>query len=173
MHSGPALELPRERATLCSVEFRRFLDFVRALEEAKVEYVLIGGVAMNLHGIVRATEDIDFFVRPDAENVQRLKTALRSVWDDPEIEQIQFEDFQSYPTLRYGPPNEDFVIDVLTRLGTKFSYDDLEWERVTLEGVDIRVATPATLVRMKCDTLRPIDQADASALRRMFRLEEN
>ncbi len=151
------------------MEFARFLDLVRALGAAKVEYILVGGVAVNLHGIVRATEDIDFFVRPDPENLLRLKTALRAVWDDPEIDEIQPDDFQTYPTLRYGPPGERFVIDVLTRLGTKFSYGDLEWETITLEGVDVRVATPATLVRMKRDTLRPIDQADASALERMFR----
>ena len=35
-----------------------------ALHRDRVEYVLVGGVALNLHGIVRATEDVDFFVDP-------------------------------------------------------------------------------------------------------------
>ena len=39
-----------------------------------------------------------------------------------------------------------------------------------VEGVPVRVATPATLYRMKKDTLRPIDRADAAALREKFRL---
>lgn len=155
------------------MEFHRFLGIVEALGAAKVDYILVGGVAVNLHGIVRATEDVDLFVRPDPENVERLKNALRSLWDDPEIDEIHIEDFETYPTLRYGPPGEDLVIDVLTRLGTKFAFDDLEWETITVEGVEVRVATPATLVRMKRNTLRPIDQADASALTRMFRLEES
>ena len=102
------------------MDFGKFLDVVRAMERAKVDYVLVGGVAVNLHGIVRATEYIDFFVRPDPDNVERLKSALRSLYDDSEIEDIRAEDFGVYPTLRYGPPGDDLVIDVLTRLGAAF-----------------------------------------------------
>ncbi len=168
----PVAELQARAATLTPVEFDRFLSIVQAFETAGVDYILVGDVAVNLHGIVRATEDVDFFLRPDSKNVARLKRALRSLWDDPEIDEIRAEDFESHPTLRYAPPDEDLVIDVLTRLGTKFAFDDLEWETITVEGVDVRVATPTTLVRMKRDTLRPIDQADASALTRMFDLDE-
>lgn len=152
------------------MEFSRFLDVIRAFERARVEYILVGGVAVNLHGIVRATEDIDFFVRPEAANVDRLKQALRSLWDDPEIDEIRFEDFETYPTLRYGPPGEGLVIDILTSLGTAFRFEDLEAETLTVEDVSVRVATPATLVRMKRNTIRPIDEADAAALARIFRI---
>ena len=154
------------------MDFGRFLDVARAFEREGVEYILVGGVAVNLHGLARTTEDVDFFVRPTAENILRLRRALGSLWKDAEIDAIQLDDFERYPTLRYGPPGEDFVIDVITRLGTAFRYEDLEAETLTLEGVRVRVATPATVVRMKAKTLRPIDCADAEALRRMFRLEE-
>jgi Nucleotidyl transferase AbiEii toxin, Type IV TA system len=154
------------------MEFDRFLDVIRAFQRAGVDYVLVGGVAVNLHGIVRATEDIDFFIRPDDENVERLKSALRSLWDDPEIDEIRAGDFDAYPTLRYGPPGEDLVIDLLTRIGTAFSYEDIESESLTVEGVPVRVASPASLVRMKRNTVRPIDKADAAALARMFGVED-
>jgi hypothetical protein len=74
------------------MELSAFLDVIRAFERAKVDYVLVGGVAVNLHGILRATEDIGFFVRPEPENVERLKRALKSLWDDPEIDEISAED---------------------------------------------------------------------------------
>jgi hypothetical protein len=154
------------------MDFGRFLDIVRAFERERVEYVLVGGVAVNLHGIVRATEDIDFFVRPDPDNVERLKAALRSLWDDEDIEKIRAEDFITYPTLRYGPPRDDVVVDILTRLGSAFRFEDLEAETLLVEGVPVRVATARTLVRMKARTFRPIDAADAAALRRIFRIEE-
>ncbi|MCY2958946.1 MAG: hypothetical protein NTY35_02185 [Planctomycetota bacterium] len=154
------------------MEFSVFLDVVRALERAEVESILVGDVAMSLHGVVRATEDVDFFVRPERQNVERLKVALRSVWDDPEIDGISAEDFELYPTLRYGPPAGYFVIDILTRLGTAFRYEDLEAERLTVESVPIRVATPTTLVRMKQETVRPIDKADAAALTKIYGLEK-
>lgn len=153
------------------MDFGAFLDVVRAFEREEVEYILVGGVAVNLHGVVSATEDVEFFLRPDRENVERLQAALRSLWDDPEIDEIRAEDFELYPTLRYGPPAGDFVIDILTRLGTAFRYEDLEAERLVVEGIPVRIATPATLIRMKQGTIRPIDKADAAALTKIFGLE--
>jgi hypothetical protein len=155
------------------MDFERFLLFLRELERNRVDYVLVGGVALNLHGIIRATEDIDLFVRPEERNVECLKRALRSVWDDPDIDQITAEDLAGdYPTVRYGPPSEDFVIDFLSRLGSAFQFEDVQAETVDVEGVQVRLATPATLYRMKKDTVRPIDRADAAALKEKFELQD-
>jgi len=54
-----------------------------------------------------------------------------------------------------------------------FSYETLEWEEIVLDGIRIRVATPAMLYRMKRDTVRPQDRLDAETLRREFGLEED
>jgi hypothetical protein len=151
------------------MDFNRFLELLKALARERVDYVLVGGVALNVHGIVRATEDVDLFIRPVAENVERLKKALASIWNDPDIGEITIADLAGdYPAIRYGPPGEAFVIDLLARLGSAFSFDDLEVQTVSVEGVPARVATPSTLYRMKKDTLRPIDRADAAALRDRF-----
>ena len=155
------------------MSFDRFLQLLRELEAHRVEYVLVGGAALNLHGIIRATEDIDLFVRLEEGNLERLRAALRAVWNDPEIEEIKAcEMADAYPVIRYGPPNEDFAIDLLSRLGTELAFEDLDAEVFELEGVKIRLATAATLYRMKKGTVRPIDRADAAALREKFRLED-
>lgn len=154
------------------MDFGKFLVLLNELDRHGVDYALVGGVALNVHGIIRATEDIDLFIRADPENVKRIRNALRSVWNDPEIDQIAAEDLTGqYATVRYGPPGEELVIDLIARLGTAFRFEDLSVETVLLEGVPVRVATPATLVKMKKDTLRPIDQADAAALREKFGIE--
>lgn len=155
------------------MDFEKFLLLLRELERNRVDYVLIGGVALNLHGIVRATEDIDLFVQPEEGNVARLKRALRAIWDDPDIDQITADDLAGdYPTVRYGPPGEDFVIDLLSRLSTAFQFEDVQAETVDVEGVQVRVATPSILYRMKRDTVRPIDRADAAALREKFKFQD-
>lgn len=155
------------------MDFDKFLELLRALAREGVDYVLVGAVALGLHGLVRATEDVDLFIRPDGENVERLKRALRSVWDDPDIAGITAQDLAGeYPAIRYGPPGEGFVIDLLSRLGSAFAFEDVEAETLTLEGVPVRVATPATLYRMKKGTVRPIDRADAAALKEKFRIPE-
>ena len=58
------------------------LDLLRALEEAAVEYVLIGATAMEFHGVVRATEDVDMLVRAEPDNIERLRAALRAAFAD-------------------------------------------------------------------------------------------
>jgi len=113
-----------------------------ALASARVEYVLVGGVAIGLHGFERATNDIDLFVRTDEANIERLREALRSVFDDPSIAEISADDLAGeYPTVRYGPPEGDYFIDLLGRLGSEIKYEDLEFEITEIEGVPIRLAT--------------------------------
>jgi hypothetical protein len=148
------------------------LRVIASLNQAGVDYVVVGGVALNLHGLVRATEDLDVFVRPDPENIERLRSALEAVWADPEIDQITAEDLcGDYPAVRYGPPEGTFYLAIMTRLGEATRFSDLQAEDKDIEGVRVRVATPKTLYHMKKDTVRPIDHADALALRAAFDLE--
>jgi hypothetical protein len=155
------------------MSFDQFLAVIRAFEREGVEYILVGGVAVNIHGIVRTTEDVDFFVRATPANVERIRAALRSLWSDPHIAEITAEDLAGeYQTIRYGPPSGDITIDLLAGLGTAWQFDDLQSERLEFGGTSIRVATPATLFKMKRSTVRPRDHADALLLRERFNLEE-
>ena len=53
-----------------------FVDFIVFLNEHKVECVLVGGYALGVHGVVRATADIDFLYRRNKRNVKRLIGAM-------------------------------------------------------------------------------------------------
>lgn len=149
------------------------LRVIASMNEKRVDYVVVGGVALNLHGLIRATEDLDIFVRPDAQNIQRLRRALHSVWADPDIDQITADDLcGDYPAVRYGPPEGTLYLDILTRLGEATRFADLEVEEKEVNGISVRVATPSTLYRMKRNTVRPIDRADATALRAAFHIDD-
>jgi hypothetical protein len=156
------------------VDFDLTKQVLAALERHAVSYVVFGAVAVNLQGLARATEDLDVFIAATRENVERLKSALRSVFDDPHIDEISADDLLGEsPAVQYVPPEGNFHIDILTRLGDAFRFEDLESERIDLGGVLVSVATPATLYRMKKGTIRPKDWGDAEALRRRFRLPED
>lgn len=156
------------------MNFDKVLDFLRALEQEAVEYVLVGGLALNLLGITRATEDVDIVLRLEEGNVERLKKALRRVWNDPDIDEIRFSDLAGdYPAIAYGPPDEVFGIDIVTRFGEAFRYEDLQAHSRDYEGVKVQVATPQTLYRMKKDTVRLIDRSDAAELKERFGLKDN
>lgn len=88
---------------------------LQILKSAQVDFILIGGVAANLHGLARATFDIDFVYSRKRENIRRLAEAL-----DP---------FRPY--LRGAPPGLPFQFDVQTiRSGLNFTLD------TTLGAVD-------------------------------------
>ena len=144
----------------------RVLD---ALERAGVRYAVFGGLAMAAHGFDRATRDLALFVSPDEQNVERLRSALSSVFDDAEIAAITAEDLGGdYPAVQYGPPGVDYTIDIVSRLGDAVRFEDLELERVPAGEVTITVVTPATLYHMKRDTVRLRDRDDAERLARAF-----
>ncbi|HEX8253584.1 MAG TPA: nucleotidyl transferase AbiEii/AbiGii toxin family protein [Thermoanaerobaculia bacterium] len=150
------------------------LKLVRAMNDEGVEYITFGAMALWSHGIVRATEDADFFIAPTVENVERLKRALRRVWSDPAIDEITADDLLGdYPAVRYGPPDTEWTFDFLTRLGEVYSYENLKSQMGEIEGVPIRVVTPRQLYEMKRDTVRHKDRNDAEALRQAFSLQED
>ena len=148
---------------------------LRAFESAGLEYVLIGAAAMAFHGLIRATADLDVFIRATPDNIERLRTALRDTFQgDPEINAISSEDLMGdYPAVRYVPPTGDLYLDVLTRLGEAASFETVEAEIKKVDGTSVRVATPAALYRLKKGTIRLQDQADAAMLRERFNLEDD
>ena len=150
------------------------LRVLRAFEASGLEYVLIGATSMGFHGVVRATEDLDLFIRATADNVERLRAALRASYaNDPHIEEISAADLLGeYPAVRYYPPSGDLYFDILTRLGEAASYETVEAETMDLEGTRVNVATPASLYRLKKGTIRPKDHQDAAALLERFSLTD-
>jgi hypothetical protein len=150
------------------------LRVLRAFEAEQLEYVLIGATAMGFHGLVRATEDVDLFIRGTEENVARLRRAFAAVYaGDSNIDEIRAADLLGeYPALRYYPPTGDLYFDVLTRLGEAASFETVDAETKEVEGIRVRVATPLALYRLKRGTARALDHQDAAALRDRFDLDE-
>jgi hypothetical protein len=168
----PAIEKCRRLCYLGPVTaLDRLPDLLKALNAERVEYVLFGGQAVNLHGILRFTDDIDLFVSPAPENVERLRRALRRVWADPSIDEIRAEDLAGeYAVVRSGTPDY-FYVD-LSRLGDAYAFADIESEWIDRGDIRARVATARMLYRMKKNTLRPLDRADAVDLQAKFHLED-
>lgn len=147
---------------------------LREFEAAGLEYVLIGAAAMGFHGLVRATQDLDLFIRPTPQNIEKLRAALRVAYqNDPSIDEISSADLLGdYPTVRYVPPTGDLYLDVMTRLGEVASFETIDAEVKDVDGTQVRVATPAALYRLKKGTVRAQDHVDAAALRQLFSLKD-
>lgn len=155
------------------MDYEAILRLLAAFEREGVTYAIFGAAALNLHGLARFTEDLDVFIGPDRDNIERLKAALRSVYADPHIEEVSADDLLGdYPAIQYVPPTGVFHVDLLTRLGDAFRFEDLEVQRLPFGPLTVSVVSPRTLYRMKRDTVRLKDRADAELLKRRFNLDE-
>ena len=90
-----------------------YADMARALLDAGVEFMLVGGYAVSVHGYPRTTFDIDFWVRPSAENARRVMGALRAF--GAPLREISEEDFD-HPDMVVQIGVAPRRIDLLTRI---------------------------------------------------------
>lgn len=147
--------------------FDTFLKVMSALHTAQVEYILVGGFAVIIHGFPRLTQDVDLFVKMSQDNVASLRQSLDTVFHDVSLEEITADELAAYPVIRYASP-DGFVIDVIGRLGEMVEYDDLSCDIIEIEGVPVRIATPEILYEMKSKTVRPQDHLDAAFLKSLL-----
>jgi predicted nucleotidyltransferase len=153
-------------------QFDEFIKVLKALEEHDVDYVLIGGVAVILHGMQRLTRDVDIFVKIVPENIEKLRKALHTLFDDISIEEITPSELNEYSVIRYGTPS-GFYIDIMARLGEVATYDNLEYEIIDYQGIKIRIATPEALYKLKSNTLRDKDKIDALFLQALIEAKKS
>jgi len=149
-------------------QFNKFIEVLAAFEKYDVEYVLIGGVALILHGSERLTRDIDILIDSDPANVEKLKKALYSVFDDSSVAEISPEELKKYSVIRYGTP-DGFYIDIIDHIGELASFQVIESEILLYEGIKIRIAKPDALFELKKNSLRQKDQMDALFLKGLLK----
>ena len=137
----------------------------RALGEADARYLLIGGLAVIAHGAGRFTKDIDLLIDDAPENVVRVKRALAVLADNAAAE-VADDDVRKYVVVRVA---DEIIVDLMGRAcGMDFAQAAADAETVERDGVAIRVASPATLIRLK-DTPRPQDALDRAFLEGVLR----
>lgn len=139
-----------------------FLDFIVCLNERHVDFVLVGGYAMGVHGVVRATGDIDFLYRRTAKTVRALCAAMNDFGAPRElIDQASL--MTSGIVTQFGrPPHR---IDLLSEIdGVTFLEVWNGTTSATLDGQKIRVIGLRELKKNKNATGRKKDEEDVRRL---------
>lgn len=160
-----------------------FESVVRAFEQAGVRYLVAGGLAVNAHGLLRFTKDVDIVVQLLPENIERAFGALGKLGYRPmvPITAAQFADtrqregwirekgmqvLQFWSDAHRETPVDLFVTE-------PFAFDQ-EHERALIKPLGptaVRFVTIPTLIRMKETAGRPQDRIDIEHLR--MRLEDD
>lgn len=140
------------------------IKICNALEAHEAEYVLVGGWAMNIHGAIRPTEDIDLLVNPAPQNIQKIKKAL-AILPDNAVSEVENSDIQELIVVRVA---DEIVIDLMGRIAD-VTTDNAGKEIIEFQGTKIVVADLETLIKTK-QGLRPKDQMDLAFLERKKKL---
>lgn len=141
-----------------------YKELLCALNAHAVEFLVVGAHALAAHGHVRATKDLDVWVRADPANAQRLLAALESFGAPTHT--LTEGDF-ARPGITFQIGVAPVRIDIITAIdGLAF---DAAWSnRVAAEygGEPVFVVSREDLIRNKLASGRPQDLADVAALRR-------
>lgn len=160
-----------------------YLELFRALQEEQVRYLVVGGVAVNLHGIGRLTVDVDLMLALDAQNLERFVAVARRFPLKPVVP-VKLEDFADAAKVRGWIKDKGMLafalrasdpatptVDILVKPVVPF---DVAWARRverTVERIAIPIASIEDIIQLKSGTGRQKDEADIKALRQILRME--
>jgi predicted nucleotidyltransferase len=148
----------------------RLRGLLARLVEADVRFVLVGGLAVNAWGYLRATRDVDFVPDPDPENLVRLNALLRDLGGKVDVDGKLLDGSAISTFLRTGDrtlvATELGQVDVLQGLPQVPPFAVLEEKAkdVDLDGLVVRVCSLEHLIQMKRSSERARDREDLAAL---------
>lgn len=162
----------------------KIAELLQSLADAQVAYVLVGGLAVQLHGYMRATLDIDLVLALDDANLERfiavakkyglqpnIPVPLEALRDANQIETWHREKGMLAFSLREPQPGGK-VVDILVR--PPLSFERLEQNAITGElfGRKVMIASIDDLLALKRHASRPRDLLDIEALEKIRRGED-
>jgi hypothetical protein len=161
------------------MEIRSIEAIVRALEDASVRYLIVGGLAVNAHGYSRMTRDIDLVVQLEPSNTQRgLKALLGAgyrlmipekpeAFADPKVREKWRTEKGMIVLKLWSDEHRRTPIDVFVYEPFDFDreYDSAVWVEIS-PGLRAPIVSLPALLQMKRDAGRPRDLEDINELTR-------
>lgn len=148
----------------------RLRQLLERLTEAEIRFVLVGGLAVNAWGYLRATRDVDVVPDPSGENLAKLDSLLKGLGGKVDVGGRLLDSSAISTFLKTGDRTlvitELGQVDVLQGLPQipAFAVLDAEASDVDIEGLSVRVCSLEHLRAMKQASERPRDRDDLEAL---------
>jgi predicted nucleotidyltransferase len=154
----------------------------RELNKEGVKYIVIGGIALNLHGVPRATADLDLAVEIEKRNLEKIAAVLEEIDFKPRLP-VKIEDFSDPQNLEkwrkekklraftFWNPKKSFAeIDILIK--SPVAFEDLDKAKSIIEAknISIPIASIDHLIKLKEMSGRKQDEADIEALKKIKKL---
>ena len=159
-------------------------ELFRGLGTARIEYLVVGAVAINLHGVPRMTADLDLMVKLSEHNLDAFVKTLTALGYRPRVpvaatdfldpaKRREWQESKSmvmFTWIHSGRPYEE--IDVFLENPIDFQSAYSKRKSLTVEDFTIPLASVTDLIAMKQLSGREQDSADIAALTRLLQLDE-
>ena len=142
-----------------------YTDMLKCLNAAGVDYILVGGWAVNLYGYIRATVDLDIWILADRDNARRVYAALCEF--GAPMSEIKPEEFAEDGII-FQVGVAPCRIDIITRI-SGVSYAEAVQRAVSkeIDGIPLKVISIEDLIANKKASGRTKDLADVEVLERI------
>ena len=140
-------------------------DFFKLLNRNGVQYLIIGGVAVNIHGYTRATGDLDIWYNPTSQNFSKLlKTIQVYGFDTAEIEEVAFDPKKGFIRI----PFDSFYIELLSIIDGKMPFEEAYEQAFDfhIKSTAVKVIGYDALIQNKLMSRRAKDLEDITQLER-------
>ena len=147
-------------------------EFLKKLLSHDVEFILIGGYAVNFHGYNRPTGDMDIWLKPSNPNKEKFLKFMKLEDFSPEsIKQVAQLDFTKDTAFFFG--EMPLRIDFLTRIsGVEFDEAWKQKNTLSITGIDIPVLHLHHLILSKISNPRTKDKLDVEELQKVEKLKK-
>lgn len=144
-----------------------------SLQENGVEYILIGGQSLALHGFPRATEDVDLLVPFDKENGKKLIKSLAFLDSAKDLQSEWFSAEANADEIQNIRVEDDLVVDILFAANGQ-TYQSLlpHIKTISFNGMSIRTLDIDGLLKTKTD-FREKDIIDRAVLLKIKAMSGN
>ena len=160
-----------------------YKQILKKLEDENFEYLVVGGLAVNLHGYTRATADLDIVILLSEDNIEKFVKIIKTLNYKPRVP-VELEDFISEKNRKkwieeknmkvfsvYNPENEYEHIDILIEYSLNFEQVYKNKVIYVIEEVQVPVISIPDLIKLKEEAGRIIDRNDILALNKILRLK--
>lgn len=162
-----------------------YLPLFKALNDANVQYIVVGGIATILHGYVRATSDVDLIVDLQVEETTKVINTLTELGFKPKVpvQAIEFADAEKREQwinekgmqvfAMYHPEKIGLTVDLFVH--HPIPYKELYQRSVVMDlsGIPVRVCSIDDLITMKKQAGRHKDLADIEQLSKIKEYEKD
>ena len=142
-----------------------YRDMVECLLNEGVDFMLVGGYAVSLHGWPRTTFDIDFWIMANPENAKAVMRAI-TAFGAPLMGLTEIDFYRPGMVFQIG--SEPQRIDIISAVdGLDYAEASERAVKMNVDGLEIKVVSLDDLIVNKRASGRPKDIADALALEKL------